>query len=157
MATFRIVIVEDNHVDKMILDRILGKIYDKFDVHWLRSVNQITDYFSVLYSEPDLIFLDYYLPGSVEFEILRKIRGVHPNVPLILTSGTIDPLIAQHCIQAGADAYLPKLLIHEDSVARVIHRASSAAAHRKNLKGYRETIQRLRKELDLEALDEEPE
>lgn len=41
---------------------------------------------------PDLLISDVRMPGSLDgLELLRTVRGTVPNLPVIITSGHVDP------------------------------------------------------------------
>lgn len=55
-----------------------------------------------------LILLDIGLPDQNGYEILKDIVPNHPDMGIIMVTGTTDIVIALDCLRQGADDYLPK-------------------------------------------------
>lgn len=86
--------------------------------------------------EPDLIILDYNLPGLTGMEVLRRIREQRHSdaVPVIMLTSNRTKLLKARAEQAGVDDYVVKPFVPEDLVRRVeallVGRAISLAAQR---------------------------
>ncbi len=63
---------------------------------------------SKLYLNPDLILLDIMLPGIDGIEILKRIKNVDPNYPIIMLSAQGSIEIAVEALRLGAFDYFPK-------------------------------------------------
>lgn len=61
-----------------------------------------------LYKKPDVISLDYYLPGENGEVILRKIKAKAPDLPVIIVSGQEDVSTAVNLLREGAYDYIVK-------------------------------------------------
>jgi CheY-like chemotaxis protein len=60
-------------------------------------------------SSIDVIVQDLILPGSIDGEVLlQTLVGRNPAIPVIVASGTIDTVTAEHILALGATAYLNK-------------------------------------------------
>jgi two-component system OmpR family response regulator len=63
--------------------------------------------------KPDLIILDYYL-NSIQkdsingLEILKKIRVINSEVPVVMLSVETNPVIAQNCLDHDANEFIIK-------------------------------------------------
>jgi DNA-binding response OmpR family regulator len=68
---------------------------------------------------PDLIVLDVMLPGFDGFEVCRRVRSEHPDVPIIMLTalGEEEDRIAG--LDSGADDYLSKPFSPRELVLRV--------------------------------------
>lgn len=69
--------------------------------------------------QPDLWILDIMLPGMDGYELLRKIREVQPNVPVIFVSARdrdIDRVVG---LELGGDDYITKPFLPRELVLRV--------------------------------------
>ena len=76
----------------------------------LREVGEASDV-SVLLSQvetncPDLVLLDWELPGSKNIELLPSLRAKCPKLFVIVLSG--HPEARQAALSAGADAFIGK-------------------------------------------------
>lgn len=56
----------------------------------------------------DLILLDYHLPDMNGQEALDVFSSQHPELPIIMLSGFMNPLLMRQVLNKGAAAFLPK-------------------------------------------------
>lgn len=66
-----------------------------------------------IYKKPDIIILDYYLDSNRReakngIEILKQIKIVLPDVPVIFLTGQESPVVAADTIKSGAYDYIIK-------------------------------------------------
>jgi CheY-like chemotaxis protein len=61
-------------------------------------------------TRPDLILLDISMPGLDGFEVTRILRETTSlaRVLIVLTSASVTEDMERRCVEAGADAFLPK-------------------------------------------------
>lgn len=70
----------------------------------------------------DLILCDNLMPAMTGLELLRRIRGNHPelaHVPFVILSAHADRTHVEQGLEQGADAYLTKPVDFEDLVETV--------------------------------------
>lgn len=58
--------------------------------------------------EPDLIFLDIIMPGKDGMQALKEIRGMHPQIPVIMLTATKTLKTAVEAMKLGAYDYITK-------------------------------------------------
>nr|MBA3972256.1 response regulator [Bacteroidota bacterium] len=63
---------------------------------------------SNLYMNPDVIILDYGLPGINGYNTLLEIKRQRPNTHVIILSSNKDKYLAAKLLSAGADDYILK-------------------------------------------------
>ncbi|MEL6403294.1 MAG: response regulator [Chloroflexota bacterium] len=70
---------------------------------------------------PDLIILDVMMPGKNGIELCREIRqrGDTATTPVLILSARGDAESVMKGMEAGADDYLPKPILHHDLVSKV--------------------------------------
>jgi two-component system response regulator MtrA len=70
---------------------------------------------------PDLIILDVMMPGMDGIELCHVIRGRDDTVktPVLILSARGDAESIIRGIEAGANDYLPKPILHHDLVSKV--------------------------------------
>jgi DNA-binding response OmpR family regulator len=70
---------------------------------------------------PDLIILDVMMPGMNGIELCKVIRDRNDTdqVPVLILSARGDAESIMRGIEAGANDYLPKPILHHDLVAKV--------------------------------------
>jgi two-component system cell cycle response regulator len=66
---------------------------------------------------PDLVLLDYLLPGGDGFDFIRALRADNHDIPLVILTGQRDEIVASRLIQEGADDYLAKVRFDRESIA----------------------------------------
>jgi two-component system, cell cycle response regulator len=67
---------------------------------------------------PDLVLLDYLLPGGDGFDFLRALKADKKDIPLVILTGQGDEMVVSRLIQEGADDYLTKAHFDRESVTR---------------------------------------
>jgi len=56
----------------------------------------------------DLVLLDLQMPGVHGVDVLRRLRMVRPDVPVIIVSGQADPELARATLNRGTVDYIRK-------------------------------------------------
>lgn len=97
-------IVEDNELYAMMLDYILSKD----SIYEFVSFKSGEECIQNLYLNPDIIILDYGLPGINGYETLVEIKKHNPNIHVVMLSNNTDAKLAVKLIKAGADDYVLK-------------------------------------------------
>ena len=70
-------------------------------------------------SEPDLIILDWLMPGLTGVEVCRRLRSTGSQVPVIMMTAKDDVSDRVTGLDAGADDYVVKPFSIEELLARV--------------------------------------
>jgi DNA-binding response OmpR family regulator len=70
---------------------------------------------------PDMIILDVMMPGMDGIELCRHIRasGATRETPVLILSARGDPESVEQGMNAGADDYLSKPILHHDLITKV--------------------------------------
>lgn len=58
---------------------------------------------------PDIVLLDYMMPGMNRLEGLRQMRAA-TRAPVAILSGVAPPVVAEEAVAAGAAGFLPKTM-----------------------------------------------
>jgi two-component system OmpR family response regulator len=107
---FKIFIIDDDAVmQTMIRDFLASKYSDSELSVFTSGENALVE----LYRKPDVIVLDYHLDVTLKqamngIDILKRIKELLPNVPVIFLSGNDNPTVAANTIQYGAYDYIVK-------------------------------------------------
>jgi len=62
----------------------------------------------VLKAKPDLIVCDLNLPGKGGIELIKDLRSLHPQLPILVVSMHDEPHYAPRVLRAGARGYVMK-------------------------------------------------
>jgi type IV pilus assembly protein PilB len=71
---------------------------------------------------PDLVLLDYMMPGMNGFDVLKDIKKLRPDTAVIMVTGRGSETTAADSIKLGATDYLPKPF-NKDSLLGAVKRA----------------------------------
>jgi DNA-binding response OmpR family regulator len=113
----RIIIVDD---DELIAEIVTDALRDAG--HMVSSVHHGGEAVAaIVESEPDLVILDYTLPGKTGMQILREIRAMPGSVdmPVMMLTARGGRLHIGRADAAGADDYIVKPFDPSDLGARV--------------------------------------
>lgn len=72
-----------------------------------------------LHEEPDVVLLDISMPGLSGHEVLARIRGRKPGLPVLMLTARDDVDNKVRALDAGADDYLTKPFAFEELLARI--------------------------------------
>jgi CheY-like chemotaxis protein len=104
MSLGRVLVIEDElRVGEMLID-ILGSLgYEgALADTGVRGLQLITSY------QPDVVLLDYYLPGMSGAEVLAILRRDHPAIPVVMVTANQDEPTARKTLDLGAFDYVRK-------------------------------------------------
>jgi two-component system, NarL family, response regulator DesR len=102
----RVALVEDNKVFREALELLLGL---RPDVQVVASVEHANDIVSVCRErEPDVVVIDYRLPGLDGVEATTALRDACPEVAVLCLTASANPREMEAMEQAGAVACMSK-------------------------------------------------
>ena len=70
-------------------------------------------------SQPDVLLLDINMPGRSGFEVLKDVKHIYPQIPVIMVSVQTESQYALRCLRAGAAEYVNKNSASEELVPAV--------------------------------------
>lgn len=127
----RVLIIDDDRVDRRVIRRHLdaGGLHARID-----EAAAVADALSLARTGGyDCLLLDYRFPGGDAFELFGELMAESPATrpPIVLLTGSGDESIAAESIRRGAQAYLPKAAVGEESLREAIELAlTQARQHR---------------------------
>jgi len=69
--------------------------------------------------QPEVVLLDYFMPGKDGFTTLKEIKNTYPDIYVIILTGKGSEEIAVSLMKAGASDYVLKPFVNQDLVERV--------------------------------------
>lgn len=149
MAGEKILVVEDNKLFRFSLSETLkGEGYSVIEAG---DGNAAIEIFKE--EEPDLIILDLKIPRISGMEVLRKVKEITNDVPIIIITGHGDISSAVSAMKLGAFDYLTKPLDMED-LKLAVKKALESTSLKREVQLLRE---RYLKELGLDSIVAESE
>ncbi len=117
MSTKRVLIVDDEAPIREMLNLALEMAgYECFEADNAQSAHGM-----VIDSRPDLILLDWMMPGTSGIELARRLKKdeLTANIPIILLTAKGDEDNKVQGLEAGADDYITKPFSPRELVARL--------------------------------------
>lgn len=124
-----ILVVDDEEEIRKILSRILEK--EGFKVITAPEGQQALQ--RICFDAPDVVLLDVRMPGLNGMEVLKKIKEIDDDLPVVLVTAYADIHQAVEAMKDGAYDYLAKPFDNEE-VVWVARRALAEGQLKKNLK-----------------------
>ncbi len=69
--------------------------------------------------KPDLVIVDIALKGINGIELIKRIKALHPEVPVLVLSVQDEALFAERALRAGARGYVMKQAATEEVMAAI--------------------------------------
>jgi signal transduction histidine kinase len=101
-----ILIIEDEEAHFQLMKRAIEKELPLASVHHLDNAAVCFDELDGI--RPDVIVVDYLMPGMNGIEFLTALRQMDRSVPVVMTTGQGDERIAVQAMKLGAQDYLVK-------------------------------------------------
>lgn len=130
----RILIVDDNPEDRSTCRRLLSLCSEqRYVVIEAESGAQALQ--RCRSKNPDCVLLDYNLPDLDGLEFLAELRthGDVPSFPVIMLTGQGDETVAVQAMKRGAQDYLVKGELEQESLHRAINNAVEKTSLRRKL------------------------
>lgn len=121
METYKILIIEDDEIDRINYRRLFKKLkYVKFEVVDVSTGAQALEQAKTL--APDAILMDYHLPDYTVSELIAALKFIHhvENVPIIVITGQGSEKTAMEALRLGAKDYLIKDQITPELLADTV-------------------------------------
>ncbi|MDB4439950.1 fused response regulator/phosphatase [Planctomicrobium sp.] len=120
---YRVLLVEDNELDIEIVLRCfrhdqLAQVSGAIEISVANCLKEAFELISK--SNFQAILLDLGLPDGTGIEILHKVRKFSSNIPIIILTGNEDDTLGVEALRSGADDFLKKSSISEDTLPRSV-------------------------------------
>jgi len=138
IAPVRVLLIEDNLDDAVLMTHMLSKTQISFHVRHVETLADARE--QLLGGSFDVILTDLSLPDSNGVESVMAIRQFAPTVPLVVLTGLNSDLVALEALKLGAQDYLTK----DGATSDVLERAIRYAIQRQRNTEMEECLQTLR-------------
>ncbi len=125
-ATVRVLLVDDDEVDREAVTRLLKPPHEVLKAPTGRAALG-----HLRATPPDCVLLDYLLPDSDAFQLLE--RCVEVYVPVVVLTGEDSPELIVSMLQRGAQDCLVKSQLNKRGLEAAIHNAVEKVALRRDL------------------------
>jgi two-component system, OmpR family, KDP operon response regulator KdpE len=127
-APLKVLVVDDEPPIRKLLRTGLGvEGYETIDAPNAKVALEL------MADEPDLVILDLGLPDMEGLELLRKIRDLKQQVPIVVLSSRGDEVVKVQALDLGADDYVTKPFGMDELLARM----RAALRHQLHVQGER--------------------
>ncbi len=125
----RVCIIDDNDMNLLLLEQIVLKTGDNLEVEtFLDPVEALA---RCKESMPDLVLVDYMMPGIDGHEVVRRLRA-HPDaqdVPIVMVTAASERAVRQKALELGATDFIAKPLEPHEVKARLINLLALRRSH----------------------------
>lgn len=112
----KILVVDDNPVDRRLVGGLLAKVENwrvEFAADGALALQAIQE------DEPDLVVTDMQMPQMDGLALVQDIRANRPHIPVVLITSYGSESIAAQALKCGAASYSPKSALSQDLVRTV--------------------------------------
>jgi len=103
----RILLVEDEETDAVLIKRQISKIVENSEIKVAEDFPAFEGLFTSFL--PDLVISDYNLPNGTGLDVMETVKSIDENVPLIFITGALDDdELAADTILSGASGFILK-------------------------------------------------
>jgi PAS domain S-box-containing protein len=134
----KILVIEDNEDDLFFIRKALDR--SKYDIREISDGKEAFEYLLSPEEAPDIVLLDYHLPGMNGLEILEKIldRQMDYGIIFLTIDNTVETI--RKAMKTGAIDFLPKDYDLKNELPEVIEKVYRIYRNKKEKKEYAETI-----------------
>ena len=137
-AALRLLIVDDDAVDRMAVRRAIGRSnLGATEVTDAPDAATALDLLDTTGRPFDCVLLDYDLSGDTGLDVLRQLREAGRLMPVVMLTGQADPLAAAAAMKAGATEFLTKDLLLETVRQYALEHPALWAAASRTPRGHR--------------------
>jgi two-component system invasion response regulator UvrY len=113
----RILVVDDHAVVRRGLKQIVSDSLDVVVVDEAKNGEEAVA--QVQKSRHDLVLLDISLPGRTGLDVLKDLKAIQPDLPVLMLSIHPEELFAIRALKAGASGYLTKACPPEELILAI--------------------------------------
>ncbi len=112
--------------DDVIFGKMIKHTLEKQDTYDVTVFTTGEEFFDHLHEQPDIVTLDYNLPGMTGLDILKQINQYNPDISIVVVSGQEEVTVAVEAYKHGAKYYVVK---NQQTFEELAHCVKTLAAH----------------------------
>lgn len=112
--------------DDVIFGKMIKHTLEKQDTYDVTVFTTGEEFFDHLHEQPDIVTLDYNLPGMTGLDILKQINQYNPDIAIVVVSGQEEVTVAVEAYKHGAKFYVVK---NQQTFEELAHCVKTLAAH----------------------------
>lgn len=112
----RIALIEDNASLRKVLSALLKSVGHEVVLE-LADGHGAADH--IVEIHPDVLCLDYHLPGEDGLTILKRVQAAAPEIAVIFMTASADAQLATQAAEAGASGFIRKPFSQDQIVAEI--------------------------------------
>jgi DNA-binding NarL/FixJ family response regulator len=112
------ILITDDHAN--VRRGLRELVADAFSgTHFSEAGNGDEMFAQLIISLPDVLLLDINMPGRSGFDMLKDVKHIYPELPVIMVSVQPESQYALRCLRAGATEYVNKNSASEELVPAI--------------------------------------
>ncbi len=123
-------LVEDSHSFRQVLRFYLQSLFPSMAI--IEAADGVEALKEIDVCPPNLIFMDFILPGENGIELTRKIKASHPNIMIVILTGYDLQEIQKVATQGKPDYFFNKGSIATGEIAALVNSILSERGFRAN-------------------------
>jgi two-component system response regulator DesR len=101
------VVIADGH--RLLLEAVRARLEPESDIEVVGATYEADRIFTLVAElEPDLLLLDFNIPGMEGLAFLERVRAAHPSVALVLMTESPTPELTNAAFERGAKGVIAK-------------------------------------------------
>lgn len=118
MSIIKVMIVDDHPLVREGLKKVVSK--GSMDIEVVFEASNAAEMQEMLSKElPDIVILDIAMPGRSGMDVLKDIKNLYPQLPVLMLSMHPEDRFAVRAMKAGAAGYMTKTSISDELVKAI--------------------------------------
>lgn len=124
----KVAIIDDTPMNVMLMQHLVKKLPDCEAVCFTDPIEALQ---WCLENEPDLVIVDYMMPGLSGTELVEKFREYQPDIPVLMVTANHEIALRHQALQLGVTDFLNKPVDNTEFLARAKNMLALRASHKK--------------------------